>query len=248
MRDFTTVFRLYGIVVHKIGTLSRWALPKHKNQLKAETFLWLVAKNEIVERCFVWLAKMQTFILWTVHGTTWQGTTGSFPLLRAVAGHTLAGKRESWYYNHKAMNSAHSLSLEDDPECQVKTTVLVNTSGPVLWIPEQTPATLCWDFWSTETETINGCKIGGNLLYSSRKQHMILSNSPCWGSERLSNMIKLPVPKWNSKDCKAGLPDFRCLASFPLTTHAEKYRGRSMARSCGQYWSLASSLSASLPL
>lgn len=78
---------------------------------------------------------------------------------------------------------------------------------------------------------------------------MIPSNSPCWGSERLSNMAKLPVPKWNSKDCKAGLPDFKCPASFPLSTHAEKYRGSSMARGCcGQYWSLASSLSASLPL
>lgn len=68
MRDFTPVFRLYGIVVHKIGTLSRWAWPKHKSQLKAETFLWLVAKDEIGERCFVWLTDMQTFILWTVHG------------------------------------------------------------------------------------------------------------------------------------------------------------------------------------
>lgn len=183
-------------------------------------------------------------------GTTWRGTAGSFSLLRAVAGHMLAEKRGPPCYNHKAMNSAHGLSLGDDPECQVKTTVLVNTLGSVLWIPEQSPDTLCWDFRSTQTEIINGCKIGGNLLCNSRKQvHTIPSNSPCWGSERLSNMAKPPVPKWNSKDCKAGLPDFECPASFPLSTHAEKYRGNSMARGCGgQYWSLASSLSASWPL
>lgn len=155
MIDFTPVLRLYGIVVLKIGTLSRWTLTKHKSRLKAETFLWLVAKDEIRERCFVWPTEMQTSILWPVHRDH---------MARNCRQLLIAGKRGLQCYNHKAMNFAHIPNLEDDPECQVKTAVLVNTSGSVLWILELMPATLCWDFWSTETEIINGCKIGGFLL------------------------------------------------------------------------------------